>query len=183
MDAEPSLLSFASKSRVDGKTGDIVLVAYIGLPIIPCRVKRSALKKLTLSSTPTDAQLLEVSAGYRTAIERVLKERIRDDESSPAITELQHGQRNTRGAIAVIAASSRQLSVLVYLCNEPCGAVLFHFERDKSAHFKSYGRDVGSHRIQFVAVQHQFVDAQIKVSNATGHCVGLGAVGEGDCEP
>lgn len=36
MDADPLLpLSFAGKPHVEGKTGDIMLIAYTGLRIIP----------------------------------------------------------------------------------------------------------------------------------------------------
>jgi hypothetical protein len=89
MNPDPSLsLSFAGKPRVDGKTGDIVLMAYTGLRIIPCCVKFSALKRLAAGSMPTDAQLLEVFAHHDKAIERLLKDQIRDGEAAPVIIEL-----------------------------------------------------------------------------------------------
>lgn len=92
MNTDPSpSLSFAGKPRIDAQTGDIVLIAYTGLRIIPCRVKRSALKRLAANSTPTDAQLLEVFADYRKTIEQLLKDRIRDGDASPVITELRRG--------------------------------------------------------------------------------------------
>lgn len=91
MNTDPSpSLSFAGKPRVDGKTGDIVLMAYAGLRIIPCRVKRSALKRLAAGTTPTDAQLLEVFAHNGKTIEGLLQDRIRDGEAAPVIAELPH---------------------------------------------------------------------------------------------
>ena len=84
---QPPSVSFRGKPRVDAKTGDLVFMAYIGLRLIPCRVKRSALKGLAASSAPSEAELLTVYANYRKQIELLVQQWVLRGEHSPVISD------------------------------------------------------------------------------------------------
>jgi hypothetical protein len=85
---QPLTLSFRGKPHLDSRTGDIMFIACMGLRFIPCRVKRTALKRLTNNSVPTDEELLEVFTDYRKRIERLVEEQVASGEFSPVISEL-----------------------------------------------------------------------------------------------
>ena len=88
-DIDQSLtLSFRGKPHMDGRTGDVIFIAYMGLRFIPCRVKRSALKRLTINPVPTEEDLLQVFADYRKKIEQLVEEQVASGELSPVISEL-----------------------------------------------------------------------------------------------
>ena len=76
-------LSFRGKPHVDGRTGDVMFIAYTGLRFIPCCVKRSALKRLTANPAPTEEELLQAFANYRKQIERLVEEQVASGEYSP----------------------------------------------------------------------------------------------------
>ena len=81
-------LSFRGKPHIDGRTGDIIFIAYMGLRLIPCRVKRSALKRLAINSVPTEEELLQVFIDHRKRIEGLVEERVLSGEFSPVISDL-----------------------------------------------------------------------------------------------
>ena len=81
-------LSFRGKPHMDGRTGDVMFTAYTGLRFIPCRVKRSALKRLTTKPVPTEEELLQAFADYRKQIEQLVEEQVACGEFSPVISEL-----------------------------------------------------------------------------------------------
>lgn len=85
---QSQLLNFRGKPHVDGKTGDVMFIAYMGLRLIPCRVKRSVLKRLTANPVPTEEELLQAFADYRKRIEQLVGEQVADGESSPVIGEI-----------------------------------------------------------------------------------------------
>ena len=82
------MLHFSPKPHMDGKTGDVMFTAHMDLRFIPCRVKRSALKRLTTSPVPTEEELLQAFAEYRKQIEQLVSEQVTSGEFSPAISEL-----------------------------------------------------------------------------------------------
>lgn len=81
-------LSFRGKPHMDGRTGDVVFIAYMGLRFIPCRVKRSALKRLTTNPVPTEEELFQVLSNYRKQFEQLVEEQVASGEFSPVISEL-----------------------------------------------------------------------------------------------
>ena len=81
-------LSFRGKPHMDGRTGDAMLIAYMGLRFIPCRVKRTALKRLIVNSVPTQEELLQAFTDYRKQIERLVEEQVASGDFSPVISEL-----------------------------------------------------------------------------------------------
>ena len=81
-------LSLRGKPHMDGKTGDVMFIAYIGLRFIPCRVKRSALKRLTTKPVPGEEELLQVFTNYRKQIELLVEEQVASGEISPVISEI-----------------------------------------------------------------------------------------------
>ncbi len=88
-DIDQSLtLSFRGKPHMDGRTGDVIFIAYMGLRFIPCRVKRSALKRLTTYPVPTEEELLRAFADHRKQIEQLVEEQVASGEFSPVISEI-----------------------------------------------------------------------------------------------
>ena len=85
---QSDVLNFRGKPHMDSKTGDVIFIAYKGLRLIPCRVKRSALKRLTTSSSPTKEELLQAFAAYRAQIERRAERQVTSGEFAPVISEL-----------------------------------------------------------------------------------------------
>jgi hypothetical protein len=81
-------ISFRGEPYLDAKTGDVVIVAYLGLRFIRCRIKRSALKPLTGSSVPSDAEVLEAFCDYRARIEKFVEAQVRSGDNAPLITDL-----------------------------------------------------------------------------------------------
>ncbi|HEY2010873.1 MAG TPA: DUF1488 family protein [Rhizomicrobium sp.] len=81
-------LSFRGKPHMDGRTGDVMFIAYMGLRFIPCRVKRSALKRLTTNPVPTEQELLQAFDDYRKQIELLVEEQVASGEFSPVISEI-----------------------------------------------------------------------------------------------
>jgi hypothetical protein len=81
-------LSFRAKPHMDGRTGDVMFIAYMGLRFIPCRVKRSVLKRLTINPAPTEQELLQAFTNYRKQIEQLVEEQVASGEFSPVISEL-----------------------------------------------------------------------------------------------
>jgi hypothetical protein len=81
-------LSFRGKPHMDGRTGDVIFIAYMGLRFIPCRVRRSALKRLTTYSVPTEEELLRAFTDHRKQIEQLVEEQVASGEFSPVISEL-----------------------------------------------------------------------------------------------
>ena len=85
---QPPTVRFSGKPRIDAKTGDIVFIAHMGLRLILCRVKRSALKRLASNSVPSQTELLTVFANYRKQIELLVEQWVLRGEYSPVISDL-----------------------------------------------------------------------------------------------
>jgi hypothetical protein len=91
IDQAPSV-NFRGNPRVEAKTGDIVFIANIGLRLIPCRVKRSLLKRLAANPVPCQEELLTVFATYRQQIELLVEQSVLKGEYSPVISDLDYNR-------------------------------------------------------------------------------------------
>ena len=84
-------LCFRGKPHVDARSGDLLFVAYRGLRLFQCRVKRNALGRLHTGPVLADADLLLLFSDYRERIEKLVRAQIERGETSPTLSDLNRG--------------------------------------------------------------------------------------------